>query len=38
MTPTAYDRKVVASLPLPTPERLRSIAAILIAHAQRRAS
>ena len=35
---TDYDRRVVASLPLPSPERLRELAALLLAHAQRRAS
>jgi hypothetical protein len=36
--PDLYDRRVVASLPLPSPERLRELAALLLAHAQRRAS
>jgi hypothetical protein len=35
---TDHDRRVVASLPVPTPERLRELAAVLLAHAQQRAS
>ncbi len=35
---TAYDRKVIANIPIPTPERLRELAALLLAHRQQRAS
>jgi len=35
---TAHDRKVVANIPMPTPERLRELAALLLAHRQQRAS